>query len=1118
MASTVTDQKSIFEQIKDKYDILKFCKEFLKLPLRASGKGTHQCDCPLHGDKKTPSFTVYEVNQSFYCFGCNAGGDIIDLVAKYYNYEHFQAVQFLAEKAGIEVLHKDLSKLQARKRKRQNMETRRDQCYNDLLRNTDAQEYLRRRGITPDLIQTFNLGYTAEEHAIVIPLYDTFGNLVGFTRRRMAPKEDEQKYKNSPQSEWFDKSKLLYNAYLARRYVQDHVYVCEGQFDVMSLWALGAPQAVGIGTGRLTDDQIKILSSLVKPNTKVIFVLDPETESDEHWFTRIQKNTQKVRSTIKNPLYVIDLGGKDMNDWYAAGNVLQELPQPINIDRFMVDYILINEPNPESQYLKVQDLMKASNINPLVMDDLIDYLATRWEKRADNVRQFLLTQDETVDFSAVKLPPDLSETYSDYVIDPHGKIDWGYNSLNAATKQGSRKGQVTWIVAGPGTGKTGLAVNIARKVCGQGFGVVFFSLEMEDVAVFERLATIVSGKDSEWIEEIYRTDPVRAMEITRQVNEEFKHLTVIDRGGLSLEQIETYVSNLSLHVETPIRLIIIDYFGYVRLTGRDRYDRASEGAKKIKEMAKNLDLSILVLAQVSRGFPAGKPLGLSAARDSVTGDTLITLENGLRVPIANLENQRNIHVMTKDENWNLIPATAELFWKKNVREVLRVTTRTGHTIRVTPEHPFYTAERGKIKTSELGIGDRIAIPIGWEHDTHPLISDDEATMLGLLVGCGSLTRRPHAYTKGNWRLLDICKKFAKKLGVDPKPKKGEPQTIVFSTLRNEPNPINDLVNWAGLYGKKSAERFIPDIIHASPNTTVAAFLSGLLTTDGSVTNRGYKFSTASLRLAHDVQYLLCRLGIVSILTIEKHGKGGYSGSAGKEYYTVSVRQKDALAIMHQKIGLLGDAKDKLESLLQTAPVKDRAINLMSKKMWPIIHKERKAAGMTWNDVFGKSGVDERRDIERERFKEIAEKIGSLKLKTIANAPVIFDQIVSIKPDGTEAVYDATVPRHANFIAGGIVVSNSGVIEESADYLIGAYRPELNPENSPEVQAQVSGQLILQFLKSRAGRYGEATLHYNIETQTIEERAAEDLKITIGGIPLNQYGESEQKDGNNEPDR
>jgi len=257
--------------------------------------------CPFHSEK-TPSFTIYPDNQSFYCFGCGAGGDVITFIRKIENLSYIDALRFLAKRVGMELPEDDDTDRSARKRLRL-LELNRlaARYYHEELlsdRGAPGRQYLLERGLTPKTIRHFGLGYaspnrydlmnalsskgfTHEEliegglvsngrygkydvfrNRVIFPIIDLRGSVIGFGGRILSG--DGPKYLNSTDTPVYKKSRNLFALNFAKDSGKDTLLLAEGYMDVITVHQAGFTNTVATLGTALTSDQARIISQYAK--------------------------------------------------------------------------------------------------------------------------------------------------------------------------------------------------------------------------------------------------------------------------------------------------------------------------------------------------------------------------------------------------------------------------------------------------------------------------------------------------------------------------------------------------------------------------------------------------------------------------------------------------------------------------------------------------------------------------------------------------------------------------------------------------------------------------------------------------------------------------------------
>jgi len=258
--------------------------------------------CPFHSEK-TPSFTVYTDSQSFYCFGCGAGGDVISFVKRIENIEYMDALKLLADRAGMQLPDNSFDDKTA-KLKSRILEINRQSArfFHSCLMSPmgkQALDYLHSRGLNDKTIRRFGLGYspdtwdtltkhltslrfTQEEIVtacvaakgrkdniydqfrgrVMFPIIDIRGNVIAFGGRIM--QGDGPKYLNSPDTPVFKKSRNLFALNIAKSTKEENLLLAEGYMDVIALHQAGFENAVATLGTALTDEQARLMSQYAK--------------------------------------------------------------------------------------------------------------------------------------------------------------------------------------------------------------------------------------------------------------------------------------------------------------------------------------------------------------------------------------------------------------------------------------------------------------------------------------------------------------------------------------------------------------------------------------------------------------------------------------------------------------------------------------------------------------------------------------------------------------------------------------------------------------------------------------------------------------------------------------
>lgn len=286
------------DELLAKVDIVDIIDEHV--PLKKGGANYMAC-CPFHKEK-SPSFSVSPHKQFYHCFGCGAHGSAIGFIMEYQGLSFTEAVQYLADRVGMTVprthgRQENPEQRAERKKKQQTLEETTEAAaafYRGRLKqDTRAQEYLRTRGLSPEIIEHYGLGYAPDgwqplaqvfqpypntplmesgmlvekdgrhydrfRDRIMFPIRNLRGQVIGFGGRVLD--KGEPKYLNSPETPLFDKGRNLYGLHEGRAAVKEagRILVVEGYMDVVALAQFGIGYgAAALGTAT-TADHIKLL-------------------------------------------------------------------------------------------------------------------------------------------------------------------------------------------------------------------------------------------------------------------------------------------------------------------------------------------------------------------------------------------------------------------------------------------------------------------------------------------------------------------------------------------------------------------------------------------------------------------------------------------------------------------------------------------------------------------------------------------------------------------------------------------------------------------------------------------------------------------------------------------
>ena len=309
--------EELVNEIREQVDIVDIVGEYIALEKR--GRNHFAC-CPFH-QEDTPSFSVSEEKQIYYCFGCHKGGNAFNFLMEKEGLSFPEAVIKVATYTTIDLSsyeNKLANASQSTSAHKPYYEINRFAAdYYKYILKTDkglaGQKYLQNRNISTEMQEQFEIGFAPNEHVlgtifkenaldvakavelgiifesqdllqyfdalrdrIVFPIVDNYGNNVAFTGRLITNQSQAPKYYHSQESKIFKKREILYNYYRAQQEIKraKSVYVCEGIFEVIALYKVGIKNAVATLGTAVTEEQLLFLK---QKNIQVIFAFDNDS-------------------------------------------------------------------------------------------------------------------------------------------------------------------------------------------------------------------------------------------------------------------------------------------------------------------------------------------------------------------------------------------------------------------------------------------------------------------------------------------------------------------------------------------------------------------------------------------------------------------------------------------------------------------------------------------------------------------------------------------------------------------------------------------------------------------------------------------------------------------------
>ena len=617
-----------FEKVKMQFNLLDVAGRYTHM---AKAGKEYVGLCPLHSEN-TPSFYVNKEKQQFHCKGCGVGGDVIELVRLINFSDAYTALEILADEKGIDLNHTDKEVYHRRKEVQKKQTTLVNAAFQKI---KEASEYIAGRGFTQETVNKFKLGYGKNHHSLIIPLVDHRGMDIGYCERFIGdpPAGFRGKYKLPSESdnELFKKSRFLFNEYNARRELKDDhmLLIFEGQLDAISASQVGFGASVACMQSSLTAEQAERVVKLAEENTVIVLVPDKNKTGQ----ASIKQNANLLKSlNQKIAIKVLDLPIKreknfkewDMNDFVKNGWTKEQfLTAIIPIEISLLSVMMQMTVDDQLQRNYAIDLFITVK-DSFVQEQIVSYLAQAWGVDSDKVTKLLNARPAQNLLANIK---DIDDMYSEYLAkimqsNAHN-LKLGFTELDKVINsgQGIPTGWVVDFMARSGVGKTAFVLNVIDNVVrNHNVGATFFSFEQASSDVYPKLSAIRSSVAQKKLNYDYAN--FNGDHYHQEVANLYRgKLKVFDNFRLNLAEIESIINGLDeeYFIETPCKLVIIDYLGYIKTKPGTKYDAMSELTAELKQVAKRTGKVFLVLVQTNReGGNGSQPTKFSDARDSGT--------------------------------------------------------------------------------------------------------------------------------------------------------------------------------------------------------------------------------------------------------------------------------------------------------------------------------------------------------------------------------------------------------------------------------------------------------------------------------------------------------------------
>ena len=470
--------EGFLQELRDNNDIISVAQSYVEL--KHSGS-TYSCRCPFHTEK-TPSCHFYPQTQSFYCFGCGAGGDVVNFIRLIESLDYIEAVRFLAQRAGMP-MPEDANDQSAQKRRRlYEMNREAGKYFYKKLFSPEGKaglDYLRDRGLSLDTIKRFGLGFAEDDYhklhfymkglgfsdfeladaallaqnnnkmydkfrnRVMFPIVDLRGNIVGFGGRTLSEDKKTPKYLNSDETMVFRKRGMLFALNYAKNSKADYFILCEGYMDVISMHQAGFDSAVAsLGTS-FTSEQANLISRMGKK--EVILSYD----SDEAGQKAASRGINLFAEAGVNARVLKMEGAKDPDEYIkkfgadAFRSLIENSGSAISyeMDKLANGLDLLTDDG-KSAFIKKAVAFLAGINNPLDREVFISRAARMCDIPADTVRRAVDSQIRKNGFYAKK-----RETGE--LIHPNKKDTVNPDALKTPREEKAERGIICFLFHNP---------------------------------------------------------------------------------------------------------------------------------------------------------------------------------------------------------------------------------------------------------------------------------------------------------------------------------------------------------------------------------------------------------------------------------------------------------------------------------------------------------------------------------------------------------------------------------------------------------------------------------------------------------------------------------------------
>lgn len=532
---------------------------------------------------------------------------------------------------------------------------------------------------------------------------------------------------------------------------------------------------------------------------------------------------------------------------------------------------------------------------------------------------------------------------------------------------GIAPGTVNVVGSRPGVGKSTYLQEMALSVSRWG-PALFVSVEMDRRQVMCRRAVMTQQHlnlpvnmrwdFSDYLNGKSANSPTNDLVIQQWDKEQFY---LVDYRGMTVPRIASLARRMG-HLGHAPSAIFIDYLNILEGGRGELYQRTTELSRQIHYLARELSVPVVVAAQLSRrgitkeeGKDSKKEPELQDLRDCLPADANVYSPTLGLVQVGDV--RPGMKLATLGKSFSLTDGLVKDVWPTGMKQLYRLTTRTGRTIEASEGHRFLvhlprSIQRAWTTIGEIRAGHRIAVPRRYPESFISTINEDRALLLGWLIGDGHLGRYAVELTTSTLDEAELAKSIADRefgLNCTITPYGGGKKAFKVALSMGRmcgagKNPFTIWCRERGLLGKSGASKEVPDELFRQPNAVVTAFLRGLFHADGSASTRKnksgtnrvvVKLNTISPSLATGVHHLLSRLGVVSLLRSESTASSGFRTKVGTAY-VIRIWGKVEVGRFAELVGFLGAKQEKFLASMDARTVSAKYRERSGDLLWDTV--------------------------------------------------------------------------------------------------------------------------------------------------------------------------------------